>query len=175
MKRRSLPGLLTILFVVAFCGSSASAQRLFGNHQGASTALRQPGPVAVCTTEELEDLFALAKQQDRSHTDVLGVQWIYLAYEDATLRQYVKFTFGTVVFIQSKGRENGQGLDEIDHWIVTAGLDGHVESASHDQIVEDKASVVTLKELPNSHEEAASIAQGIIARFLGSVNRRFDF
>ena len=60
-------------------------------------------------------------------------------------------------------------MDEIDHWIITVGLDGHLVSASHDQIVEDNARVVTWKELPNGDKEAVSVAQGIIDRFLAGL------
>ena len=93
----------------------------------------------------------------------------YLAYEDATLRQYVKFTFATAVFIQSKGRETDEGMDEIDHWIITVGLDGHLISASHDQILEDNTTVLAWEELSNDDKEAVSVAQGIIDRFLAGL------
>jgi hypothetical protein len=176
MKSRvglTTPRFIVILAITTVAAAPAIAKKINWErgalawetaHPGASSTLRQQEPVAVCTPEELDDLLAIAKQQDKSDTDALGTA--YLAYEEAALRQYLKFTFGTAVFIQSKGRKNGEGLDEIDHWIITAGLDGHLVSASHDQIVEDNARVVAWKELPNGDKEAVSVAQGIIDRFL---------
>ena len=159
--------LFTLLFACVLLWAQDDGPRISGLNHEPPVAKSLSGPVAVCTTEELEDLFALVKQQDRTEDmEALGVV-AHLVYEDAALRQYVKFTFGTTVFIQSKGHKNSEGLDEIDYWIVIAGRDGHLVYARHDQIVEDNATVVTWKDLPNGDKEAVSVARGIIDRFLG--------